>query len=121
MLDDVLAAFDAAWNEPDRAERLRLLTRSLTDDAQLVDPSARFEGIEAIEARIAGFSKRFPGTRVKITSGIDEHNGFARYGWVISAGDGTTILDGIDVVERAEDNRLRRVIMFFGALPEATG
>jgi len=27
------------------------------------------------------------------------------------------ILDGIDVCERADDGRLRRVVMFFGSLP----
>ena len=121
VLDDVLRAFDAAWNEPDPVRRTRMLTRSLTPDAELVDPSGRFEGREAIEKRIAGFSERFPGARVTIISGVDEHNGFARYGWVISAADGTTILDGIDVIERGEDNRLKRVVMFFGPLPKARG
>lgn len=55
-----------------------------------------------------------------ITSGIDEHNGFARYAWAISAADGASILEGIDLVERGEDDRLRRVVMFFGPLSPAT-
>ncbi len=118
MLDEVLATYDAAWNEPDSAERGRLLERSLTEDAELVDPSGRWHGRQAIDERIAGFSERFPGASVTITSGIDEHHGIARYAWTITAADGNTILDGIDVVERAEDDRLRRVVMFFGALPE---
>ena len=120
MLDDVLAAYDAAWNESDAAERARLLARSLTEDAELVDPSGRFQGRQAVNERIAGFSDRFPGARVTITSGIDEHHGFARYAWTISAADGDAILEGIDIVERGEDNRLRRVVMFFGPLPQAT-
>ena len=119
MLDDVLAAYDAAWNVPDAAERARQLERSLTEDAELVDPTGRFQGREAIDDRIAGFSERFPGARVTITSGIDEHHGFARYAWTITAGDGSTILDGIDVVEREEDGRLRRVVRVFGALPDS--
>jgi hypothetical protein len=120
MLDEVLAAYDAAWNESDAAERARLLERSLTEDGELVDPSGRFEGRQAVNERIAGFSDRFPGARVMITSGIDEHNGFARYAWTIRAADSATILEGIDIVERGEDDRLRRVIMFFGPLPLAT-
>ena len=67
MLDDVLAAYDAAWNESDAAERARLLARSLTDDAELVDPSGRFQGRQAVNERIAGFSDRFPGARVTIS------------------------------------------------------
>jgi SnoaL-like domain len=119
MLDEVLAAYDAAWNESDAAERGRLLARSLTEDGELVDPSGRFQGRQAVNQRIAGFGGRFPGARVMITSGIDEHNGFARYAWTISAADGATVLEGIDIVERGEDNRLRRVVMFFGPLPPA--
>ena len=79
MFDDVLAAYDAAWNEPDAAKRAQLLARSLTEDAELVEPSGRFQGRESVNERIAGFSERFPGARVTITSGIDEHNGFSRY------------------------------------------
>ncbi len=120
MLDDVLAAYDSAWNEPDAAARAQLLARSLTDDAELVDPtSGRFTGRDAINDRIAGFSDRFPGARLTLTSGVDEHNGFARYAWAITGADGSLILEGIDVVERGDDERLRRVVMFFGPLPEA--
>jgi hypothetical protein len=120
VLDGVLTAYDAAWNEPDGAERARLLARSLTEDAELVDPSGRFQGRQAVNERIAGFSERFPGARVTITSGVDEHHGFARYAWRISGPDGDRVLDGIDIVERGQDNRLRRVVMFFGPLPPGT-
>ena len=120
VLDDVLAAYDSAWNQPDQATRAQLLARSLAENAELVDPtSGRFKGRHAINERIAGFSRRFPGARLTLTSGVDEHNGFARYAWAINAADGAVILEGIDIVERADDNRLRRVIMFFGPLPQA--
>jgi ketosteroid isomerase-like protein len=120
MLDDVLRAYDAAWNESDQAARSQLLERSLTEDAELFDPTTgRFQGRDAINERIAGFSERFPGARLTLTSGVDEHNGFARYAWAIYAADGSLILEGIDVVERDDDNRLRRVVMFFGPLPQA--
>jgi hypothetical protein len=121
VLDDVLRAYDAAWNEPDQEARSQLLERSLTEDAELIDPTTgRFEGRDAINERIAGFSERFPGARLTLTSGVDEHNGFARYAWAINAADGSLILEGIDVVERDDDKRLRRVVMFFGPLPRAT-
>ena len=121
MLDDVLRAYDAAWNESDQEARSQLLERSLTEDAELIDPTTgRFKGRDAINERIAGFSARFPGARLTLTSSVDEHNGFARYAWAINAADGSLILEGIDVVERDDDNRLRRVVMFFGPLPRAT-
>ena len=36
MLDDVVRAYDAAWNEPDQAARAELLAASLAEDAELV-------------------------------------------------------------------------------------
>lgn len=120
MLDPVLAAYDEAWNARDPHERRRLLERSLLPDAELVDPSAgHFTGIDDIAGRLQGFGERFPGARVTITSGVDEHHGFARYAWTISDQDGTTILDGIDVVQRSDSGLISRVIMFFGPLPPA--
>lgn len=118
MLDSVLSAYDEAWNAADPTTRRRLLEQSLIPDAELVDPAAgRFTGLDAIAGRIDGFSERFPGARVTITSGVDEHHGFARYAWTITDRDGRAIGDGIDIVERSEAGRISRVITFFGALP----
>ena len=117
VIPDIIAALDAAWNETDPSERRRLLEVSLADDAVLVEPRGSFTGREAIVARIAGFQERFPGARVEITSGVDEHHGLLRYAWSITSADGATLLEGIDVAERASDGRLQRVVMFFGPLP----
>lgn len=119
MLDGVLSAWDRAWNEPDPAERRRLLDEALTPDAELLDPTVAVRGRDAIAERIGGFGERFPGARVEITSGVDEHHGVARYAWTIYDAGGSSLLDGLDVVERAPDDRLRRVIMFFGSAPAA--
>jgi hypothetical protein len=116
---DVIAAYDRAWNEPDRAVQRRLIDSAFTDDAELIEPRGRFAGPAAISERLAGFQERFPGGRVEITTGIDEHHGYARYGWTLRGGDGAVLLEGIDVCELAPDGRLRRVVMFFGNLPDA--
>jgi hypothetical protein len=116
-VEDIVAAYDRAWNEPDPVERRRLLELSWAEDGELVDPTGRFQDREAIIERLAGFSERFPGARIDITSGIDDHHGFVRYAWTITDADGARLLEGIDVCELAEDGRLRRVVMFFGPLP----
>ena len=108
--------YDRAWNTPDVAERRRLLDEALTEDCDLVEPRGRYAGRDAIVNRINGFADRFPGAKLSITSNVDEHNGFGRYSWDIVDRDGTEVLRGIDVVERAEDGRLRRIVMFFGEL-----
>ena len=118
-MDTVIEKYDHAWNASEVDERRRLLEAALTDDCEMLEPRGRFSGREAILERITGFSDRFPGARVDITTNIEEHNGFARYGWRIVDREGALVLDGIDVVERAADGRLRRVVMFFGALESA--
>lgn len=115
-LVEVIDAYDRAWNEPRDDERRRLLTAALTDDCELVDPTGRFRGREAIIERLGGFSERFPGARVNITTSVDQHHEFARYGWMILGADGQQVLEGIDVVEIAKDGRLQRIVMLFGPL-----
>lgn len=115
-MDEHLAAYDRAWNAPDGDQRRRLLASALAPDCELVEPRGRYAGLDAVAGRIEGFAARFPGARVDITTAVDEHNGFARYGWRIVGADGAQLLEGIDVVERAADGRIGRVVMFFGRL-----
>jgi hypothetical protein len=118
-VDPVIEKYDQAWNASELNERRGLLDAALTDDCEMLEPRGRFVGREAILERITGFAERFPGATVEITTNIDEHNGFARYGWKITDRGGGPLLEGIDVVERAGDGRLGRVIMFFGDLKPA--
>ena len=115
-MEAMIEKYDQAWNASDVGERRRLLEAALTDDCEMVEPRGRFAGREAIFRRISSFTDRFPGARVDIATKVDEHNGFARYGWWIRDREGILLLEGIDVVECAEDGRLRKVVMFFGAL-----
>jgi hypothetical protein len=118
-MDPVIEKYDQAWNASGADERRRLLEAALTDDCVMLEPRGRFVGRDAILERITGFAQRFPGARVDITTNVDEHNGFARYGWKITDRQGGPLLDGIDVVERAADGRIGRVVMFFGTLESA--
>ncbi len=118
-MDEIIEAYDRAWNSSELGERQGLLEAALTDNCEMLEPRGRFAGRQAILERISGFSDRFPGARVDITTNVDEHNGFARYGWKIVDGEGTVLLDGLDVVQRGTDGRLCKVVMFFGTLESA--
>jgi hypothetical protein len=51
-VDDIPVTYFRARNEHDRHERRRLLERSVTDDAVLLDPTRRWEGATGLaEAR----------------------------------------------------------------------
>jgi SnoaL-like domain len=110
-----------AWNETDATARRALLEGCMTADAELIDPTGRFRGVDGVGERIGGFHESSPGALVVKSSGVDQHNGLARYSWDIVDPHGNTVLVGLDVAEREDDGRLRRVLMFFGPLPTPAG
>jgi hypothetical protein len=116
-MDDAVAAYFAAWNEPDPDQRRRLLDRSVTDDAELVDPTGRAQGIDGLAERIGRYQSAAPGTKVMPASGVDAHNDVVRYAWTIVDAKGRNVMEGIDVAERVDDGRLKRILMFHGPLP----
>ncbi len=119
-MDDAIATYFRAWNEQDAHQRRRLLERCLTDDAVLVDPTGRWEGVAGLVDRIGRYQSSAPETEVVTASGVDAHNDLVRYAWKIMDRQGDDIIEGIDVAERAGDGRLKRILMFHGPLPPAT-
>jgi hypothetical protein len=116
-VDDVVETYFAAWNEADASQRRQLLGRCVETDAELVDPTGRWEGVDGLVERIECYRSAAPGTRVVLASGIDAHNDVMRYAWIIIDPEGRTIMDGIDVAERTSAGRLHRIMMFHGPLP----
>jgi hypothetical protein len=118
IIDRIDTYFDA-WNETDGDRRRALLERCVSAEAELIDPTGRFRGLDGLRDRIGAFHESAPGARVVKSSGNDQHNGFVRYGWNIVDPQGATVLEGIDVVELHNDGSLHRVVMFFGPLPSS--
>jgi hypothetical protein len=116
-MDQLLAAYFAAWNETNSGERMRLLRQSLSEDAELVDPLGRWQGTARISERIAQYHASAPGTKVVPGSGVDRHNDVERYAWKIVDPAGNEIMEGLDVTERDGAGRLHHITMFHGPLP----
>ena len=106
-----------AWNATDDVERRALIERCLTGGVELIDENGRESGHEGLGARMAKFHQAVPGVRIVRTSGFDEFAGITRYSWAVVDADGNTASGGLDVVEKGEDGRLQRIIMFHGPLP----
>lgn len=106
-----------AWNEPDEAARRELLHRSWADDGIYTDPSVHVEGREALVHHARKFADRWPGARIVMTSGVDEHHGFVRFTWRLVSPGGEALRDGMDFGELSADGHLRRIVGFFGPLP----
>jgi hypothetical protein len=110
----------AMWNEPDAAARHDLIAAAWTDDGYYVDPLQEATGHAALSAMVPPVQEQFPGHTFRRTSAVDVHHDHVRFGWELSAADGTVAVAGIDVGLLADDGRLRYIAGFFGDLaPEA--
>jgi hypothetical protein len=113
------ASFDHlldAWNECDLEAIRSHLDRALAEHVTFVDPTTVTHGIDEFEANVGEFRTTFPDARCYRTSGFDSHHRHYRYSWAIDSG-GATIVEGFDVVELDDDDRVIRVQGFFGPLP----
>jgi hypothetical protein len=109
-------AYLAGYGEPDADRREALMHQAFTDEATLIDPPLEGRGRAGIVSMAATVQSLYPGHRFRRASAIDEHHGFARYAWQLLTPDDTVALSGLDVVEVAEDGRIRQVVGFFGDL-----
>lgn len=115
-IEETVATYAAAWDEPDRDRRRAMLEASVTADAVYVDPTVELRGIAALVDHVDAVQRRFPGSRLELTTAVDLHHGLGRFGWRKVLADGTRLPDSIDIVEVGGDGRLTRIIGFFGPL-----
>jgi len=104
-LEAAVDAYIAAWNSPDPAERARLLAGAVADDFEFHGPTGTFRGREALGALIVALQTRMAGATVvrlgPVTQGV--------FRWAVLAAAGTSLLEGTDEAEVADDGRLRRI------------
>ena len=81
---DLIDRYFAAWNATDAAERRALIAETYAEQARYLDPLLQGEGRDGIDAMIASVHERFPGHRFRRTSGVDAHNGRARFSWELA-------------------------------------
>lgn len=106
-----LAAYLAAWNEPDAALRADLLTTAVTDEFVYRDPDGERVGRDSVSAHMAAVQGLL-GAPVALASAPDVYADAMRYAWVFGDSD-APVFSGLDVVEVAVDGRLTSVTGFF--------
>jgi hypothetical protein len=116
--DEVIAAFAAAWNTVDDAERLRLLTACCRPDAVFAAPQGQITGIDALGASIGEFREAFPAAQVAFGVPDGYGGGFARVSWVTRWQDGRPDLAGEDFAQLAADGRIQLLVSFDGTAAE---
>ncbi|MED7923365.1 nuclear transport factor 2 family protein [Nonomuraea sp. LP-02] len=120
IMDNTLVErYVAAWNETDAEARAKAVAALWTEDATYTDPLADVAGHDGIAAVIAGAQGMFPGLVFTPGEVYDAHHHIARFTWHLGPADGEPVAVGFDVVELAEDGRIRRVLGFLDQVPAA--
>ncbi|MCG5218842.1 nuclear transport factor 2 family protein [Streptosporangium sp. KLBMP 9127] len=109
----------AAWNEGDAEARLKAVAALWTEDGGYTDPMAQVTGHEGIAAVIAGVREMFPGFVFTAGGPVDGHHDIARFTWNFGPAGAEPVVVGSDVVQIAEDGRLRQVHGFLDKVPAA--
>lgn len=118
--DGAVQRYFAAWNATGSEERAMAVAAAFTEDAVYTDPLAEVRGHDGLAAAIGGAQEQFPGFRFTATGTPDGHHHLVRFTWeLVSSADGSAPVAGFDVVQLAEDGRIRSVSGFLDRLPGA--
>jgi hypothetical protein len=114
---ELIDVYCAAWSDPDPARRAALLRQVWGEGATYTDPTVHAATADELLVHIDKVVARRPEARVVRTSAIDMHHGIARFAWHVVQADGTTLPDGLDIVELSPDGtQIRRIVGFFRPL-----
>jgi len=105
-----------AYAMADANRRDELVAAAWNADGELLDPPLEGRGRAEISALADVVLTHYAGHRFVRTTAVDAHHGFARYGWNLTAPDGTVAVSGIDVAQFDDDGKLLRIVGFFGPL-----
>ena len=115
---EVVAAYGAAWDEPDEAKRREVLETAWSEGGLYLDLTGRADGREALVRHIGGFRDAMPGHRILMASGVDEHDGYLRFAWKVIDPKGNEVMEGCDFGALDAEGKLKMIVGFFGPWPE---
>jgi hypothetical protein len=115
-LTSLITTYAAAWGEPDREARQKLLEAVFAADGTYTDPTVDLASRTALVDHIGQFLERFPGAKIEPTSLVDAHHGSLRFAWRLTLPDGTVAVEGLDFGELSPAGQIRRIVGFFGPL-----
>lgn len=109
----------AAYCDPDPTRRAEGFASVWAADGELLDPPLEGRGLDEITALTDVVLAHYPGHRFERTTDVDEHHGWARYGWALLDPEGAVVLTGTDIAQLDDAGRLTRIVGFFGELAPA--
>ncbi|MYW68744.1 nuclear transport factor 2 family protein [Streptomyces sp. SID8379] len=116
--ESAAARYFEAWNARTPEDRAKAVAAAWAEEGSYTDPLVDVAGHDGIAAVIGGAHEQFPGFFFRPLGDVDGHHLVARFGWeLVSEADGSAPVAGFDVVELAEDGRIRAVHGFLDRVP----
>jgi len=116
-IEELVDRYLDSLNEPDDKLRRDLTKQVWAEKGKFGTPYGEVEGLDAIDALVAGVHKKFPNAIVRRTTKIDGFGIYLRWGFTLSNADGTPILSGVDFAI-VENGKLQLVMGFFDFAPK---
>ena len=116
-INKVARGYIELWNERTPSRRREMLATRWTSDAKYVDPLMTGDGLDGVDALIAGVQQRFPEFKFKL---IGEPNGFGehvRFSWGLGPDGADSPIKGTDFAE-LKDGRIRSITGFLDQVPQ---
>lgn len=109
-----IEAYVAAWNEHDATKRMHLIDQACAEDVHMRTSGKPIDGRQALDAWMADFQKRRPGSRAVFSSGIDIQGSVFRYTGVAEDSAGARGGETFDAGACDEEGRIRFLLSFVG-------
>jgi hypothetical protein len=116
-IQELIDRYFDSLNELDDKRRSDLNKQVWAEKGKFGTPYGEVEGLEAIDALVAGVHKKFPNATVRRTTKIDGFGSYLRWGFTLSDANDIPILSGVDFAI-VESGKLQLVMGFFDFAPK---
>ena len=107
---DAIAAWFAAWNEPDIERRRALLEPAVATDVRFRDPNGDVYGRDELATHISAVLRFMPGLRLELRGKLRRTHDIALAEWAAVRADGTAVITGTNVVRLSPDGTIVEVV-----------
>jgi SnoaL-like domain len=104
------------WNERTPSRRREILAASWTADAKYIDPLMSGDGLEGVDAMIAGVQQRFPDFKFRLIGQPNGYGDHLRFSWGLGPDGADSPIKGTDFAV-LKDGRIRSITGFLDQVP----
>lgn len=115
-IDALVKTYTQAWRETDVVKREKLLEKIWAPNGIYIDSQSTIKGRQKLSEYMGLVMQMNPSNRTVELSTVESRDGVFRFAWRSVMPDGTVHNEGMDFGELDGNGRIRRLVIFFGAL-----